>query len=179
MRFEVDTLFGEMTQRDPEFGQELDRARVAEYCGLTVEDLDADAAPQIVSTGTAFAIVLLKSVEALGRLRVRQEDSGKWLRGLGARWFYVLAREGKGFRARMQFNGGEDPATGSAAGCAVSYLVKRKIAPSGGRFPIRQGIEMKRPSEIFVAAEGAESGVRNVRVSGSTILVAKGSLFLP
>jgi len=27
------------------------------------------------------------------------------------------------WRARMQFNGGEDPATGSAAGCAISYLV--------------------------------------------------------
>jgi trans-2,3-dihydro-3-hydroxyanthranilate isomerase len=179
VRFEGGGLFAEMTQREPEFGPELDRARVAEYCGLAESDLDPEAAPQVVSTGTAFAIVLLRSVEALGRLRVRQQESGAWLRSLGARWFYVMAREGEGFRARMQFNGGEDPATGSAAGCAVSYLVRRGVAPSGQRFPIRQGIEMGRPSELFVTAQSKDIRVVNIRVAGSTVLVAKGTLFLP
>jgi trans-2,3-dihydro-3-hydroxyanthranilate isomerase len=183
VRFEsgekADSLFAEMTQREPEFGPELDRAKVAAFCGLVGEDLDPEAAPQVVSTGAGFAIVLLKSVEALGRLRVEQEGSGPWLRGQGARWFYVLARDGDGFRARMQFNGGEDPATGSAAGCAVSYLVKRGVAPSGKRFPIRQGIEMGRPSNLFVSAQREDIRVVNVCVAGSTVLVAKGALFLP
>jgi len=79
----------------------------------------------------------------------------------------------------MQFNGGEDPATGSAAGCAVSYLVKRKLAPSSERFLIRQGAEVGRPSEIFVAADPLDGTVTNVRVAGSTVPVAKGELFLP
>ena len=34
-------------------------------------------------------------------------------------------------RARMQFNGGEDPATGSAAGCAIAYLVARGAVAVG------------------------------------------------
>lgn len=119
-------LFGEMTQRDPEFGPELERDEVARLCGLEADDLDGTAAPQVVSTGTAFAIVVLRSVEALGRLKVRQDEAQAWLRSRGGRWFYVLApaaesTEGKvRFRARMQFNGGEDPATGSAAGCAIT-----------------------------------------------------------
>ena len=179
VRFDGENLFAEMTQREPEFGTELDRARAAELCGLSEEDLDPKVSPQVASTGTAFAIVLLKSVEALGRLRVRQEESTAWLRSLGARWFYVLAPEGDGFRARMQFNGGEDPATGSAAGCAVSYLVKHGVAPSGKRFLIRQGIELGRPSELFVSAQRQDIRVVNVCVAGSTVLVAKGSLFLP
>jgi len=180
VRFETaDGLFAEMTQRDPEFGVELDRAEVAQLCGLEAEDLSEHEAPQVVSTGTAFAVVLLRSVEALGRLAVRQQEATAWLRSRGARWFYVVAADGDGLRARMQFGGGEDPATGSAAGCAVSYLVQRRVMTSGERFRIRQGIEMGRPSEIFGAARLLDTKVTDVRVGGSTVLVAKGQLFLP
>lgn len=187
VRFDAaqDSLFAEMTQRDPHFGPELDRNQVARLCGLLADDLDESAPPQIVGTGTAFAIVMLRSLDALQRLNVRQQESYAWLRERGARWLYVMTPEpdqsvhGTKFRARMQFNGGEDPATGSAAGCAVSYLVKRKLAPSGERFLIRQGVEVGRPSEIFVAADALDGAVTNVRVAGSTVPVAKGELFLP
>ena len=59
-----------MTQPDPEFGAELDREEVARLTGLALEDLDPGLPPQIVSTGTAFAIVALRSAEALARLSV-------------------------------------------------------------------------------------------------------------
>ena len=179
---ESGTLFGEMTQRNPEFGAELEAAEVARLLGLNVEDLDATASPQIVSTGTAFAIVVLRSMDALGRLRVRQDEATAWLRARGARWFYVVTPHGEGgvdFRARMQFNGGEDPATGSAAGCAISYLVARGMAASGARIAVRQGVEMGRPSNLFLSARLDGTGVSEVRVAGSTVLVAKGQLFLP
>ena len=186
VKFTGDRLYGEMTQRDPEFGAELDAAEVAELCGLSDADLDGEAAPQIVSTGTAFAIVLLRSVEALGRLRVRQEEATQWLRSRGARWFYVLApatakaaRESLEFRARMQFYGGEDPATGSAAGCAISYLVGQGIVASESWIHVRQGVEIGRPSELYLCAAGEGTRVTKVRVGGSTVLVAKGHLFLP
>ncbi len=82
---------GTMTQRDPEFGAELDPAEVAQLAGLRRENLDPHLRPQVVSTGTAFAIVVLRSVEALQRLRVDQEKATRFLRNVGARWFYVLA----------------------------------------------------------------------------------------
>src|SRR5271165_1684879 len=75
VRFAAGDLYGEMTQRDAEFGAELDPSQVARLCGLAVEELDPHAAPQIVSTGTAFAIVLLRSLEALKRLRVDQQET--------------------------------------------------------------------------------------------------------
>ncbi|KAA6458708.1 PhzF family phenazine biosynthesis protein [Acidobacteria bacterium AB60] len=179
--------FAEMTQRDPEFGPELSPSDVARLCSLSVDDLDPSAPPQVVSTGTAFAIVLLRSVEALGRLRVHHDQATPFLRAHGARWFYVVApAPGENaengmqcFRTRMQFYGAEDPATGSAAGCAVSYLVQRKVAPSGTRFLLRQGVEMGRPSDIFVSAQAAGARVTQIRVAGSTVLVAKGTFFLP
>lgn len=188
VRFQQDTgaLYGEMTQRDPEFGPDLDRAEVARLCGLALEDLVPSVAPQVVSTGTAFAIVLLRTREALKRLRVLQEESGPWLRGFGARWFYVMApnsgagpEAGPQFFARMQFNGGEDPATGSAAGCAISYLVHRGVVPAGMQIHVRQGVEIQRPSDLFLSAQSIGAKVTDVRVAGSTVLVAKGQLFLP
>jgi trans-2,3-dihydro-3-hydroxyanthranilate isomerase len=173
--------FGEMTQRDPEFGAELPLATVAHLLGLELEDLSQASAPQVVSTGTAFAIVVLRSVDALGRLNVRQQQATPWLRERGARWFYVLAPTGAdepAFRARMQFYGGEDPATGSAAGCAISYLVAHGAVSSERRILVRQGVEMGRSSDIFLSAKENLAKVTDVRVGGSTVLVANGRLFL-
>jgi trans-2,3-dihydro-3-hydroxyanthranilate isomerase len=173
--------FGEMTQRDPKFGPELPPASVAHLLGLELGDLSQAYAPQVVSTGTAFAIVLLRSLDALGRLNVRQREATPWLREHGARWFYVLApttADEPAFRARMQFNGGEDPATGSAAGCAISYLVARGAVASGRRILVRQGVEVGRSSDIFLSAKGNSAKVSDVRVGGGTVLVANGRLFL-
>jgi trans-2,3-dihydro-3-hydroxyanthranilate isomerase len=175
-----------MTQRDPEFGAELDRATVARMAGLEPGDLDPALPPQVVSTGTAFAVVALRSQEALARLKVNQEEATAWLRERGARWFYVLAPSHdqdengtKCYRARMQFNGGEDPATGSAAGCAIAYLVAHGAVLPGARVHVRQGVEMGRPSDLFLSAQKENARVSDVRVAGSTVLVAKGQLFLP
>ena len=182
VKFAGDGMFGEMTQRDPEFGKELDAMEVARLCGLDEEDLDPALPPQVVSTGNAFAIVALKSHAALAKLNVKQQEATEWLRARGARWFYVLGPTGgdaPAWRARMQFNGGEDPATGSAAGCAIAYLVQHGVVTPGARIHLRQGVEIGRPSDLFLSARMQSARVSEVRVAGSTVLVAKGQLFLP
>jgi trans-2,3-dihydro-3-hydroxyanthranilate isomerase len=78
----------------------------------------------------------------------------------------------------MQFYGGEDPATGSAAGCAISYLVSRGAVTGGVRIHLRQGDEIGRASDLFLSANAGVK-VTDVRVAGSTVSVAKGQLFLP
>ena len=186
---ESGALFGEMTQRDAEFGAELDPVEVARLTGLTGYDLYPGLTPQVVSTGTAFAIVVLRSHQALARLQVRLMEATPWLRERGARWFYVVAPTGTkepGWRARMQFEGGEDPATGSAAGCAIAFLVRYGAVGQGVRILLRQGVEIGRPSDLFLSARmvdrvGNEEDIRvtDIRVAGSTVLVAKGRLFLP
>ena len=156
---------------------------MAAVTGLADEDLEPKLMPQVVSTGNAFAIVVLRSLEALGRLKVDHEKATEWLRQRGARWFYVLAPDpdqGENcarYRARMQIYGGEDPATGSAAGCAISYLVAHGTVTSDARIHVRQGVEIGRPSDLFLAAKRETGKVRDVRVAGSTVLVANGQLF--
>jgi trans-2,3-dihydro-3-hydroxyanthranilate isomerase len=176
--------FGEMTQRDPVFGPSLDPAHIAHLCNLHLTDITAT--PQVVSTGTAFAILPLRSLQSLESFSVDHEQATPWLREHGARWFYAIAPTGESdpaYRARMQFYGGEDPATGSAAGCAISYLVAHHLVHSGQRIHVRQGVEILRPSDLFLTAQLASHGeapsVTQVRVAGSTVLVASGQLFLP
>jgi trans-2,3-dihydro-3-hydroxyanthranilate isomerase len=182
VRFKADSLFGEMTQRDPEFGAPLDPSTVARLIGLTIDEVQGGAAPQVVSTGTAFAVVALRSHDSLARLKVEQEEATKYLREHGGRWFYVLGPTGgdnPAWRARMQFYGGEDPATGSAAGCAISYLVRYGLVGPGKQIHVQQGVEIGRASDLFLTADVISGKVGNVRVGGSTVRVAKGELFLP
>jgi trans-2,3-dihydro-3-hydroxyanthranilate isomerase len=182
VKFTADGALGEMTQPEPTFGQTLDPEMVAELTGLDPADLDPALPPAIVSTGTAFAIVVLSSAASLASLSVRHQEATSWLRERGARWFYVLAPTGAtdpDYRARMQFNGGEDPATGSAAGCAIAWLVHRGAVAPGRRIHLRQGVEIARPSDLFLSAEMQSGRVHSVRAAGSTVLVAKGQLFLP
>jgi trans-2,3-dihydro-3-hydroxyanthranilate isomerase len=169
--------FGEMTQPEPVLGSVHEIAAIAPLLGLRKEDCATQ--PQTVSTGLPFCIVPLQSVEALGRLRVDLAASERYFQGRDAKFFYVIAPEAPGvWRARMQFYNGEDPATGSAAGCAIAYLVRHGIAAPGEQLHIRQGVEIHRPSDLYVSANSISGKITDVRVGGSTVLVAKGQFFL-
>lgn len=173
--------YGVMTQTKPTFGALHEPARAAAALGLSVDDLLPGAAPQTVSTGLAYCVVPLCSLEVLGRLRIPQREATAYLATMGARFFYCLAPvpgEPNAWQARMQFYNGEDPATGSAAGCAISYLVEYSLAISGQQVHLRQGVEIGRASDLFVSARKTESGIDQVTVGGSTVPVAKGVVFL-
>ena len=177
---------GTMRQNKPVFGTEHDRVTVAQALGLSTEDLSPDHAPQTVSTGMPFCIVPLRSLEVARRLQISQRDAQAWLNSSDAKFFYCIApatqqqtTEGPHWHARMQFYGGEDPATGSASGCCISWLVKSGLAPSGALTIIEQGIEILRPSRIEARATQFKNGIDEILVGGRTIQVADGSFFLP
>ena len=172
-----------MRQNDPMFGARFGHAEVAAVMGVPVEALDVHLPVEGVSTGMMFCIVPFRSVQAMQGLNVVQSVAGPWLRERGMRWFFCVApaepASGADFHNRMQFSGGEDPATGSASGCAIAYLVKHGVVASGVEVVFEQGVEIKRPSRLRVRASLAGEGVRDVFVGGRTIPVASGRFFLP
>ena len=174
-------VYGSMRQRDPEFGTSFAPAEVARIVGLDEADLLEGVVPQAVSTGNAFCIVALRSLEALGRLAIPQREATTWLRERGVRWFYCIAKDEVNacWRARMQWHGGEDPATGSAAGPCIAWLVQTGLVASGSPTTLLQGVEMLRPSRLTVQATQRWDGVTDVHVAGRTIPVASGRFFLP
>jgi len=81
-------------------------------------------------------------------------------------------------RARMFFYGGEDPATGSAAGCASGWMVRYGVANSDEQVLICQGVEIGRPSEIFVRAKRKGDRVTNISVGGRAVELLLGTITL-
>src|SRR5438309_537235 len=174
-------VFGEMRQRDPEFGPTLPPDKVASVLRGDGSELAAEWPSQIVSTGLPFAIVPIRDSKTLANLKPDLARAGALLEGTGVRFCYFISpkREGRlEVRARMFFYGGEDPATGSAAGCAVSWMVRHGVAKSDEQILIYQGVEARRPSEIFVRATRDGEKVTNVRVGGYAVEVLRGTLSL-
>lgn len=189
-RGEGKPAFGEMRQRDPEFGHIHDRAALARAVGLDAADFRDDLPIQTVSTGFPFAIAPVRSLAALGRLHENfsWRTVEKYMKTTDARFVFFLCTDageaapgaGKTVRARMIFYNGEDPATGSAAGCAAAWMAKHNVAASGEPVLIEQGIEMGRKSHLHVRADVAADGkVVNVRVGGQSVIMARGEFALP
>ncbi len=131
----------------------------------------------------SFCIVPLRSLEVAARLRISPAIARAYLERIDAKFFHCITRAGANsgadWHARMQFDNGEDPATGSASGCAIAYLVRHGAVASGQPIVIEQGIEMLRPSRIYVSATLDDGRVTKVFVGGRTIPVATGRFFLP
>ncbi len=181
-------VFATMRQNDPLFGSEHDPAEVAQALGLGVDDLSPDHRPQTVSTGIPFCIVLLRSLTVSQQLAIPQREASAWLAAHGAKFFYCTAPaathhqpRGPHWHNRMQFYSGEDPATGSAAGCCIAWLVRQGLVSSGEPVIFEQGVEIARPSRITAQASlrRDDGSIGSVLVSGRTIPVATGTYFLP
>ena len=174
-------VFGEMTQAEPSFGQIHDPKKIAEVSGVPVEDIDPELPIQTVSTGVPFTILPLKGLNAMRRLQINHARASEYLAASGGKFFFCVTREtvdpAARLHARMLFYNGEDPATGSASGCAAAWMVEHGVAQSEERVLIEQGIEMKRPSQIFVRASQHNGRVVNVRVGGNVVEVLRGELF--
>jgi trans-2,3-dihydro-3-hydroxyanthranilate isomerase len=175
-------VFGEMRQRDPEFGTPFSRVDIARVIGIPITEIHSKWPIQPVSTGFAFTIVPFRNQQTLSNLQFSYTQAAEFLKKTGANLFYFLCPEQREdrleFGARMFFYGGEDPATGSAAGCAASWMVEHGIAKSDEQVVIHQGVECHRPSEIHVRATREGERVTNVRVGGYAVEILRGTVAL-
>ena len=175
--------FGEMRQKDPVFGQIHDPEEVARSLGLQVSDLDPSAPVQTVSTGMPFAIVPIRSLKTLQGFSLYWPKASEYLKKTDAKFFYLVCREtvnpAATLHARMIFYNGEDPATGSAAGCCTGWAVRYGLLPSEKQGMIEQGTEMLRPSKIYMRAKRENDSVVDIRIGGSVVQVFRGEAVLP
>jgi trans-2,3-dihydro-3-hydroxyanthranilate isomerase len=173
-------VFGEMTQIDPKFGERHDREAVVRACGLVDGDIDPSLPIETVSTGVAYTVVPIRGLKIMSALHVDMRGSQEYLDRSEGKFFYFVCREtvdpAAKLHARMMFYNGEDPATGSAAGCAAAWMVAHEVARVDERVLIEQGVEMKRPSRIFVRASRKDDRVVNVRVGGNVVEVLRGEV---
>jgi trans-2,3-dihydro-3-hydroxyanthranilate isomerase len=163
-----------MLQEPPVFGEEVNPSHVMAAVGLVTGDAHPELPPQVVSTGLPTLVVLLLDEEAVVRAAPDFELVGPLLDRCAAVSLYVAWHDGADRAHARMFTlmvvGGEDPATGSAAGPLCAYLADRARAE---RLVISQGAEIGRPSTISAQMEDGRP-----RVGGAVVSLVEGRVTL-
>ncbi|MBA3378323.1 MAG: PhzF family phenazine biosynthesis protein [Chloroflexia bacterium] len=159
------------------FGPKLDATPVLAALGIAADAAHQALTPQVVSTGLPTLVLPVRDVTFLANIRIdgpALDQAMTMADGTRPLTCYVVAETGAGtWRARSfgtDLAGGEDPATGSAAG-AFGAWVKQNTGAT--RLTIEPGIEMGCPSVLRV--DTADSIV----VSGDVHILGEGVLTLP
>lgn len=163
-------------------------AELGRMVGLDEADVAVDGLePEMVSCGLPYHVIPVRSVEAVRRAVL---DTSAWKSMLAEAWAHhvylvCLEAEGEGVdvRVRMFAPGSgvpEDPATGSAAAALGGYLSKADGRRAGTlSWTVEQGLEMGRPSLLYVEADRADGATAAVRVGGSAVAVSSGTMRVP
>ena len=143
---------------------------------------------EIISTGLPIHIVPVGSLDAVMAINLRRREADVIARDLGFGDLFVFTFETVTDEAAVHcrmfaphFGIPEDPASGAATGSLAAYLVKHRLVRFTDSLQIisEQGLEMGRPSRLFVEAEVENAKARNIQVGGHCVLVGRGSIELP
>lgn len=189
-----------LTGGPPSLGAQLDAATVAAAVGLGSADLAGPPAG-LAGTGAEFCFLHVTAdavprasathVETLGVhgvYVVGWPGTDDWPALDGAAAGVDAARAGavlgEPVRARL-FPGdpgsAEDPATGSAALGLAVHAVACGLLPGDGTstFEVLQGVELRRPSRLFVEVDAVDGRAVQARVSGHVVPVSSGTIAVP
>ncbi len=170
-------------------GQYYQRAKVAKALGLDEKDIAITGLPcEIVSTGLPIHLVPVGSLDAVRGIRVSRAAAMEIAIDLGFGDLFAFTCETEDPQADVHcrmfapdLGIPEDSASGSACGSLVAYLIKHRLVQPASRVRIvcEQGIEVGRPSRLFVDAEVADGEARRIRVGGHCVLIGQGRINLP
>lgn len=172
-----------MKQTIPVFNKKIPVEEMSKVLGLDPDDFDENYPIEEVSTGLPHIIVPLRTLKALGDIKISKEKYYALINRTTAKNILVFCPQAhsgmKGFSTRMfaDYLGiPEDPATGSGNGCLGAYLIKYRYMGKE-RISIRseQGYEMGRPSVLYVEAEKKNKQI-HISVGGEVIEIAEGRM---
>lgn len=163
-----------------------DAALAARALGLAPDDIGNAIAPmpEVWQAGPDYILVPVASPDALGRAAPAGADWTALTDRAGCFSGWLFAPDGEaGFRARMFSPAGgtpEDPATGSAVVTFAGLLADRGYCGLGETtIRVTQGVEMGRRSEIGAVLVTDQTGLVEVRISGSAVPVSEGRIRRP
>ena len=159
-------VFGRMTQPVPRVEAVEDPDGVLASIGAGRSALPIE----LYDNGARHILVTLEDPSALERLT----PDGEAIASLEITGVNAFARSEDGWRNRMFWAHGEDPATGSAAGPIACHLARHGRIAWGEEIVIAQGVEMGRPSTLYARAQGGDGLIDAVEVGGSAVVVARG-----
>ena len=172
-----------MRQNPPEFGHLFTAGELAQILNVAEEDFDTRFPLQEVSTGMAFVLAPMVSLEAVKRARVNPDRLRAILGAHDAIAPAIFCAETlqseNDIHVRVLediYGAPEDPATGSANGCIAGYMLEHGYF-GADRIAIRseQGYQIGRPSLLHLKAERVAQEIV-IRVGGRVEMVAQGRM---
>jgi trans-2,3-dihydro-3-hydroxyanthranilate isomerase len=152
--------------------------------GLAPEDIGIDGhAVTVMAAGNRFLAVPVTSLDALARARVLEPAFGALSARTRCLGFYPYTNDGTGgWRVRMFAPAAsvpEDPATGSAAAAFPAVLLAAGALRDGANaVAVRQGVEMRRASDIRVDVDVQDRKLMTVRIGGHAVPVSQGTMII-
>jgi len=178
-----------MTQNPPLVSEPFaDLELVARSLGLNVAQVTlGDLLPRVVNTGVPWFLMPLVDLAALKAVAPDFGACRELAAAVGTDLFHAFTQETGDpachVRTRHVWFGtvtpGEDPVTGSAAGCIGAFLVHEGIVAAfpTAEIAIEQGEEVQRPGRVTVLVKGQPGDVTKVQVGGRAVHVGSGELF--
>lgn len=169
-----------MSQNEPQFFDSFtDKGQVAELVGLRADDIADDLPIEEVSTGNVILMIPVKSLDAISKAAGNVNRMTEFFSKHNSMDPYLFTLETVDPQASVhtrlfapQFGIIEDPATGSAAGPLVGYLLKHKVFGESFEIINEQGIEMGRPSKIIMKGD-LKGGRYNIQIGGKCCVVGE------
>ena len=161
-----------------------DRSTIADILSVSAADMRHDAPIQVLSSGEPFLFVVLNSLDAARRIRLRLDKWADALAGTDAENIFVTTTEtvydSSTVHSRMfapALGIQEDPATGAASGPLGAYLLRYDLVQNG-ELVSEQGFEIGRPSFIRIRVRQTGSAFSEVSVGGRCAYVGFGTLVI-
>jgi trans-2,3-dihydro-3-hydroxyanthranilate isomerase len=178
----------QITHKKPEFLTTYDPLEIAEALGLSLGDIMAGLPVQTVSTGSPVLVVPLNSMKSLERINLNVSAITKLCKAGDYVSIQVFTKDvievtsdihARHFAPALGVN--EDPVSGIGAGAAASYIIRYGLMDTD--IPVRtvvieQGHFVNRPSKVIVEVKGDTDGIDQVKVSGTGIVVLRGTLYI-
>ena len=162
----------------PQFFEEFSKDDFISFSNLTTADFDDRFFIQEVSTGSAFVIVPVKSMEILQSIQLDKEKTASWLQDnckTQHKALYFFSLENDILNTRMlciEHNQLiEDAATGSASTCLQAFLLR--YHQSTINLINNQGESVHRPSQIYFDGKVQDNNF-DIKIGGQTQFVAAG-----
>lgn len=188
VKAENGNLFGQLVAPGTPkiFKRTTDHSLIAAGLSLNTDDIgfDGHAAQAIESNGSIILFVPVKNLAAQSTIKISNSALEEAQTKAGARSTVVYTRggmqEGAEFSMRnFSLSEGipEDPATGSAAAMFPEQIVEFENLGEGTHtWCVEQGVDMGRPSKLFLEADRQDNHFTQIRVGGGTVFVSSGEI---
>jgi trans-2,3-dihydro-3-hydroxyanthranilate isomerase len=157
-------------------------AMIAAALGITPARIGPHE-PGVWQGGPAFLYVPVTDLETLAAARPMEPQWSELMAAAHVDSAYLYCDTPDGIRARMFSPGAgipEDPATGSATAILAGQLLANGALCEGTTtLQLMQGIEMGRPSSLRLSVDVVEGSLAAMRVAGSAVKIADGTIRIP